>query len=642
MCGIIGFQTKRRFKHFKQDMPNAVASLAHRGPDDTGVHFDTSAGLGLGHRRLSIIDLSASGHQPMISEDGKVIIVYNGEVYNFKEIRKDLKKRGHVFHSATDTEVVLKAYMQWGIKCLDKLTGMFAFAVWHHDDKTLILARDRMGIKPLYYYHHQGVFLFASELKALSAFRHFHPPMDDSAISLLLHYQYIPAPRSIFKHTRKVQPGHYVVYKDGVPNENPYWRLPGNPQSMVGKDEKTVIDQLDRLITRAVSDRLMSDVPLGALLSGGIDSSLVTAIMQKVNPAPVKTFSIGFQEKAFNEAPWASLVAGHLKTDHTELVVTPKQALDVVPRLPEIYDEPFADSSAIPTFLISQLTRSRVTVALSGDGGDEQFCGYVRYWSVASMNRIFQYIPEALRSLLALLLKRVPGHLVAHLYHLIYHHLPQRFQIANFNDKWQKLTGLMHHVDPSELYRMTIQLWSRDQINTLIGKNTPDTLFERGFAESSTRHILDRLMYVDQSTYLPDAMLTKVDRASMAAGLEIRVPLLDHRIVSYSAAIPHHLKYRNGSGKYILKKLLSRYVPNHLFERPKMGFGVPLDQWLRNGLKELLLDYLSADRLKREGLFNPLFVDEKIREHLSGRANHHHRLWVLLMWEMWRERWCEN
>ena len=643
MCGIVGFKSRDNFRNLKEMLPEACASLAHRGPDDSGLFFEENTGVGLAHRRLSIIDLSSAGHQPMKSDDGRVLISYNGEIYNFKEIGKTLEGLGHKLNSATDTEVVLKAYLQWGADCLEKFIGMFAFAIWDNRNQTLFLARDRLGIKPLYYHlsGNHNTLLFASELKALMAFGGFAREVDPDSIPLFLHYQYIPAPGTIFKNTYKLLPGHFLIYNGNSVKTKEYWKLPdlSPDETDSGPDEDEYLQRLDDLLTAAVSDRLISDVPLGALLSGGIDSSVVVALMQKVSSTPVRTFSIGFKEKGYNEAPWAAKVAQHLNTEHTELYVSAKDALDVIPRLPDFYDEPFADSSSIPTFLVSHLTRQKVTVALSGDGGDEQFAGYVRYWTTRSMAEGFHRFPLPLKKAMAKILGFIPPPWVENCYLPLHNFLPQRLRMANFPDKWQKLLKLMDQTRISELYRMTICLWSAQEISDMLSQALPRSRYEETFEETVDWPLLSRLMRVDQKTYLPDAMLTKVDRASMATSLEVRVPLLDHRVVEFTAGLPESYKYRKGTGKYLLKKLLARYLPVNLFERPKMGFGVPIDRWLRFELKDLLLDYLSAERIKGEGLFDPNFVEKKIKEHLSGQVNHQYRLWSLLMWEMWRERW---
>ena len=643
MCGIVGFKSKYDYRSIKERLPEASKRLFHRGPDDSGLVYDEAAGVGLAHRRLSIIDLSSAGHQPMKSDDGKVCICYNGEIYNFRKVRKILEGCGHRFKSATDTEIVLKAYLQWGTECLERFVGMFAFAIWDSRNQTLFLARDRLGIKPLYYYlnESEGILIFSSELKALMVFANFVKDIDPDAIPLFLHYGYIPAPGTIYKNTHKLLPGHLLIYDGNTVQTKEYWSLPeiSRTQTEPGQSEDDQLQRLDDLLTAAVSDRLISDVPLGALLSGGIDSSVVVALMQKISSTPARTFSIGFKEKEYNEAPWAAMVAKHLETEHTELYVTANDALDVIPRLPDFYDEPFADSSAIPTSLVSHLTRQQVTVALSGDGGDEQFCGYVRYWTTKSMANGFNRFPLPVKKAVSRMLALIPTPWVENCYLPFHNFLPQRLRMANFPDKWQKLIKLMDQTRISELYRMTICLWSAQEISDMLSQTLPQSRYEETFEETVDWPLLSRLMRVDQKTYLPDAMLTKVDRASMANSLEIRVPLLDHRVVEFTAGLPEHFKYRNGTGKYLLKKLLARYLPESLFERPKMGFGVPIDHWLRFELKDLLLDFLSAERLKGEGLFNPNFVEKKIKEHLSGQVNHQYRLWPLLMWEMWRERW---
>ncbi len=641
MCGIVGFRSNNDFFALRESLPRALSTLTYRGPDDSGLFFDEKAGVGLGHRRLSVIDLSAAGRQPMTSDDRRVQIAYNGEVYNFKEIRDILEGCGHNFHSATDTEVILNAYLQWGIDCLQRFVGMFALALWDGRKRCLFLARDRLGIKPLYYYFRKGILLFASELKAIMAFKGFDRNIESDAVPLFLHYQYIPAPRTIFRDTYRLLPGHYMIFDGQRLALHPYWCLPELTEDAGASRpiEEESLEDLDSLLTQAVSDRLVSDVPLGALLSGGIDSSMVVALMQKVNSSPVRTFSVGFREPGYNEAPWASKVANHLGTDHTELYVTPKETMDVIPRLPEIYDEPFADSSAIPTFLVCRLARSQVTVALTGDGGDEQFSGYVRYWSTQAMARVFQRLPGSIKKELAVFLGSIPSNWVEKIYLPWRQFLPQRFRVANFPDKWQKLISLMAHTRIPDLYRMTICLWSEDDLIRLTGKTLPEGIYEETFRQTEDWPLLSRLMRVDQLTYLPDAMLTKVDRASMAVSLEVRVPLLDHRVVEFTSKLPDSLKYRKGTGKYLLKKLLARYVPTELFERPKMGFGIPIDRWFRDELKDLLLDYLSPHHLRKEGLFDQTLVEKKIKEHLSGQANHQYRLWSLLMWEMWRERW---
>jgi asparagine synthase (glutamine-hydrolysing) len=629
MCGLVGFRSKRRFEVFRRSLLDAATSLRHRGPDDSGLYLDEKNGVGLAHRRLSIIDLSDAGRQPMSSEEGKVHLVYNGEVYNFLSIRDELAKRGRKFRTGTDTEVILAAYLEWGMECLNRFVGMFAFALWDQRDESLVLARDRLGIKPLYYYQHSGDLAFASELKALMAFEGICSEIDLESLPLFLHYQYIPAPRTIFKDTHKLLPGHYLIWNGAESKVKQYWSAPHNGGAGSGEsvDEEEWLSGLDSLLQRAVGERLVSDVPLGALLSGGVDSSLVVALMQKANTSPVRTFTIGFRETNYNEAPFASKVAEYLGTEHTELYVTPQEALEVIPRLPELYDEPFADSSSIPTFLVCRLAR------------DEQFCGYVRYWTTRSLVSGFDGLSGLWKRGASWTMDHVPPRWVEKVYRPCRSILPQRIRVDNFQDKWERLKKILEKGDVSDIYRMTISLWSKEDIYQATRREVPESRYEQVFRDTEGWPLLARLMKIDQETYLPDAMLTKVDRASMGVGLEVRVPLLDHRVVEYTSIMPDTLKFRNGAGKYLLKKLLARYLPTALFERPKMGFGVPIDQWFRKELRDLLLDTLSPQRIKKEGLFDERVVEEKVNEHLSGRANHQYRLWPLLMWEMWRERW---
>jgi asparagine synthase (glutamine-hydrolysing) len=636
MCGIVG-GVRHPVEPLAADLAQAVAALAHRGPNDRGRFEDPEAGLALGQTRLSVIDLSAAGHQPMASDDGRVHIVYNGEVYNFGELRRQLTLRGHRFRSGTDTEVILKAYLEWGAGCLKRFVGMFALALWDSPRQRLLLARDRLGIKPLYYHFRPGCLLFASELKALMAFQTFPRDLDPGALPLFLHFGYIPSPRSVFRDTWKLPPGHFAVWQDGALTVTPYWRVP--PAGTSADPPAEALECLHSLLAQAVKDRLVSDVPLGALLSGGIDSSLVVALMQAMHPEPVRTFTIAFEAAGYNEAEWAGRVARHLGTCHTEFTVTAREAREVIARLPAIYDEPFADSSAIPTFLVSRLARGHVTVALSGDGGDEFFGGYERYRSTALASAVLRRLPTGLRRVVAGSLGMLPPDAVDRWYRRWRPRLPPRLRVANLADKWGKLLAQLGQNDLLGLYRAAVCLWSAADAEALTGAAPPPGSFEAVFAETAGLPLRTRLMRLDQRTYLPDAMLTKVDRASMAVSLEVRVPLLDHRVVEYAAGLPESFACADGAGKYPLRALLARYLPRPLFEREKMGFGVPVGQWMRAELKEMVCDYLSPARLAREGRLNPALVESRLAAHLSGRENHQHRLWALLMWEMWRERW---
>lgn len=644
MCGIVGFYSNTRGNGLVEDLDNATLALRHRGPDQSGTYIqnDDSRCVGLGHRRLSIIDLSQSGAQPMESADGNVVVVFNGEIYNFNALKKELLSQGFHFKTKTDTEVIVNAYLQWGVSCFQRFIGMFAICIYDRLKKKIYLVRDRIGIKPVYYYRDRDVLIFGSELKALMAFQRFPRNVNRESVASFLHYQYIPAPQTIFRDTCKLPPGNILEYDGNGLEIRPFWSLPLPSSSFAATrdfDEKSVLQTLDDLVSTAVSDRLVSDVPIGALLSGGIDSSVVVALMQKNMSSAVKTFSIGFSEENYNEAPWANKVAHYLGTDHTELYLEPGRALDMVPRLPEIYDEPFADPSALPTYLVSCLTKSYVTVALSGDGGDEQFGGYARYWATHYLHQKMRHVPVNIRVPISRALACLSPATVAEIYNRCLDYLPKKLQVTNFQDKWEKLIRQLTQGSIIELYRMAVCIWSEDALNDLIGALPPVDTFKSAFEQVSGLSAVLQCMYVDQHTYLPDAMLTKVDRASMSNGLEIRVPLLDHRIVEFVSQLPQAVKMPNGSAKFLLKKVLARYLPESLFDRPKMGFGVPIDSWLRTDLKDLLLDYLSVERLKKEGWFNTSLVERLISEHLSGVRSHHHRLWALLMWELWRERW---
>ena len=628
MCGLVGFISKKYFNDLSQDLSKASSCLSHRGPNDSGFFYDNDMGIGLAHRRLSIIDLSSAGHQPMTSDD--VSIIYNGEIYNFKKIRKTLEGYGHKFKSNTDTEVVLKSYLQWGVDCLEKFIGMFAFAIWDGRKRRLFLARDRIGIKPLYYHFSNGTFLFASELKAFMAFSIFNKDIDPDSIPLFLHYLYIPAPKTVFKNTFKLLPGHFLTYENNTIKTHNYWQYPEMKvelsDSALNEEEK--LQQLDDLLTQAVSDRMISDVPLGALLSGGIDSSIVVALMQKVNSSPVRTFSIGFKEKGYNEAKWAAKVARHLNTDHTELYVTPKEAIEIIPKLPGIYDEPFADSSAVPTYYVSKMARENVTVSLSGDGGDENFAGYRRYYFDMRENFIRNMIPERLR-------KPVFG-TIGRLYPKA-DYLPRIFRGKAFISNVAR--------DPVDAYFFSVSALYNDQKHSLLngdvnkvlqGYDTRD-LFYKIYQNAPANDHLSKIQYLDIKTYLCEDILTKVDRASMAVSLEVRCPILDHVFMEYVARIPSELKLAGTDGKHIFKKALKKYLPDNILYRKKMGFGVPILEWLRKDLKgyakSLVLDG-DASRL----YLRKSFLEKIWNEHQRGIRNRSTELWIVMMLNLWHKK----
>ncbi len=646
MCGIIGI-FHRGCHAWQQDLKvaaqNMVASLIHRGPDAGGIWSDAEAGIALGHRRLAIIDLSPTGQQPMLSQNGRWVIVFNGEIYNFIEIRSRLAREGVSFRGRSDTEVLLEAVATWGVyKTLSATNGMFAFALWDRQTRTLTLARDRLGEKPLYYATCNGNVLFGSELKALRQHPSFLAEMDREALVLYLRFGYIPAPYSIYRNVKKLPPGTSLQIESTSSDSFvpiPYWSLAEAIDAGAEHRKRASVteaaDELEPLLMDAVRLRMESDVPLGAFLSGGIDSSLVTAFMQRNSSQPIRTFTIGFQEPAFDEAGFSKKVAQHLGTDHTELYVTPEQALAVVPMLPNLFDEPFSDSSAIPTFLVSTLARSQVTVALSGDGGDELFSGYTRY-RIAELQWL-RTLPKSLRKILTRCIQRFSptawDQLAAQ--------LPKLLRTKNIGEKLYKLEIIANAASIEDAYRKLVSFW--DQPTTLADQTQePDCPFQTALQYQALCEPMHRMMYADTVSYLPDDILAKVDRASMAVSLESRIPLLDHRIVEYAWRLPLETKFSDGVGKRVLRTLLERHVPSSLIERPKMGFGIPLAAWLRGPLRPWAEDLLSARRLHDMGLVDVATVRCHWEEHLSGRRNWQHHLWIILSLVAWYERWMNG
>ncbi|HEX9190835.1 MAG TPA: asparagine synthase (glutamine-hydrolyzing) [Candidatus Deferrimicrobiaceae bacterium] len=619
MCGIAGFLSTGAERPGKELLVAMGNTLANRGPDASGTYLSPDGRAGLSHRRLAILDLSPAGAQPMFSTDGMLVVSYNGEVYNFREIREELSGRGHTFRGGSDTEVMLAAIREWGIDAaVRRFIGMFAFALWDVPARRLYLVRDRLGIKPLFLARLPGLFLFGSTPSALLAYPGFPREVDRAALQYYLEFQYVPAPHAIWRGVEKVLPGHIVeIGADGSSSDRAYWDLFDHWRSegRRSRAEGEYGEELSALLDSSVRYRMISDVPLGAFLSGGIDSSLTVALMRKAASGPVKTFSIGFRESGYDESPHARAVAAHLGTDHQEKICTAKEALDLVRRIPEAYDEPFADSSAIPTMLVSEFTRQHVTVSLSGDGGDELFCGYPRYAWIRQGNRVLE-IPGFLRRPLASLLSRVPIH------------------------KVQRGAESVLHDDPAEMYFHTVGIFERRRLGEVIPGIVDDShlSYFRTFRDPRGGDVVERAMATDLRTYLPDDILAKVDRASMAYSLEARVPLLDHRIVEFAARLPMEQKVRRGVAKHLLRKILHRHVPRELLDRPKMGFGIPVNQWLRRELRPLLDEYLGVDRVRREGFLRPEGVGRIVREHLSGHRDHQYRLWALLVLAMWVER----
>ena len=598
MCGIAGVLNLTGSRDQLERNAMAMAdSLAHRGPDDQGIWSDTEAGIALVHRRLSIVDLSSAGHQPMISADGRFIITYNGEIYNFQELRPELEARGVKFRGHSDTEVMLEAFAAYGIEAtVKRLIGMFTIGVWDRRSRTLTLVRDRLGIKPLYWAKFGKLFLFGSELKALRAYPGWTPSIDGSAVAAFMRHNCVPAPHSIYKGVRKLEPGTILTLPpDGEPRLERFWDARAVAQAGLADplqvDDTELTDRLEALLQDAVRRRMVADVPVGAFLSGGIDSSTVTALMKAANCGPVRTYTIGFDLPGFDEAPHSAAVARHLGTDHTELTVTAKQALDVIPQLPDMYDEPFADSSQIPTHLVSAMTRRHVTVALSGDGGDELFGGYNRYQLSTGFWRSLSLLPRPLRRAIAATLTAVP----ADRWSQVLSALPAGMQPRQVGDKLHKLATVLCADDDSALYRRLVTHWEPAQI--VPGAAEPKSILWDAQIERDFPGPLERMQFLDLVTYLPDDILTKVDRASMAVALEARVPLLDHRVVEFAWRIPRRTLIRNGVSKWPLRQVLYRHVPRDSIERPKTGFSIPLGEWLRGPLREWAETLLSEKRL---------------------------------------------
>ena len=646
MCGIAGIIDQ----HGRLPSPEAVLramarSLVHRGPDDEGIFWDPGSRVGLAHRRLAILDTSTGGHQPMESASGRYVVAYNGEIYNYRELREELAGQGCRFRGASDTEVLLAAVETWGLRtALERFNGMFAIALWDRREHRLHLVRDRLGIKPLYYGRAGDVFLFASELKPLHHVPSFAARIDRGALSLYLRHNTVPAPWCIFEGMAKLPPGTVLTVipgeEDTSPEPVPFWSAAAAVEKALARpfrgDDREAVDALDRHLRRAVRRRMVADVPLGAFLSGGIDSSTVVALMQAQSDRPVRTFSIGFWEKEHDEAPFARSVADHLGTDHTELYVTPEQALEVIPRLPAMFDEPFADSSQVPTYLVSELARRHVTVALSGDGGDELFCGYERYAWGAQVLRPVSRLPRALRPLLGRVLAALPpawwNVLLAPLRVVARGGYGRLLQ----GDALHKFAAMVSCGSREEMYRRLVSHW-KEEDGILPGVMEPLTVHTDPTRRPDLPTFEQYMMFVDLVSYLPDDILTKVDRASMSVSLEARVPLLDHEVVEFAWSLPLSLKVRRGTRKWILRQVLQRYVPASLLDRPKSGFSIPLDAWLRGPLRDWAEDLLSERRLREEGFFDPAPIRRKWREHLSGRRRWHYFLWDVLMFEAWLE-----
>ena len=651
MCGICGYVTKAPLGDISV-IQAMNAAIIHRGPDDSGISYNPNEGIVLGHRRLAIVDLTPSGHQPMSSSSKRFEIVFNGEIYNYKELRYQLnnvKFENSSWHGCSDTEVLLACIDQWGITtALDKSIGMFAFALWDKKEKDLFLVRDRMGEKPLYYGWQNNVFLFGSELKSLKAHPAFEGNIDRQSIAMQLNRSCIPAPYSIYEGIRKLPPGTYLklnISKDNLvvgelPTPIPYWSLndvinKGHSNLSYTSDADTIFS-LDSLLRDSVKQQMKADVPLGAFLSGGVDSSLITALMQLQSRHPVQSFSIGFNEKSFNEAVYAKAVARHIGTVHTEIYITPQQVIDSISLLPSLYDEPFSDSSQIPTYLLSQITRKHVTVSLSGDAADELFGGYNRYIITEYLWNKISNIPFKLRHWIAYALSSISPDRWNMVLRRLGFLIPKKLSSTNLGDKIHKGARVLNCDSLDNLYLGLVSHW--DARTIMIGDIKPYPEFNAISESLSTVDGFERLMALDALSYLPNDILVKVDRAAMGVSLETRMPFLDHRVIEFSWNLPKSMKIRKNQSKWILRQVLYQYVPRELIDRPKMGFSLPIDSWLRGPLRDWGESLIDESRLRAEGFFKTKPIRKKWDEHLSGRRNWRYHLWNLLMFQAWLEK----
>ena len=645
MCGIAGFISTSALVDQEGLARRMADSLIHRGPDDAGAWIDASVGVALAHRRLAILDLSQAGHQPMVSDGGRYVVVFNGEIYNHLDLRTELGNK--IWRGHSDTETLLAGFQAWGIEqTLRRTVGMFALALWDKQDRTLTLARDRFGEKPLFYGWQGNSFLFGSELKALAAHPAWGGVVDRDSLTLFMRYGYVPLPRSIWRGVVKLLPGSFLTLPANtpagvLPEPTFYWRALDAANSAIRGDlsDKDAADELHRRLRQTIARQMVADVPLGAFLSGGVDSSAVVAVMQAQSSIPVKTFTIGFAEADYNEAEYAKAVATHLRTEHTELYVSPADAMAVIPRLPDMYDEPFGDVSQIPTHLVSAMAADHVTVSLSGDGGDEMFGGYNRYLLGPSLWQGMRKVPLSIRRMAAQGIMAVSPER----WDTIGRMLPCRMRLPMVGDRAHKLASIVTAANEIEVYRWLVS-HERDPesivLNGRENRHDNDLWAAHEMRQLQRGDFSERMMFNDLLSYLTDDILCKVDRAAMATGLETRVPFLDHRLAEYAWQLPLKMKIRDGQGKWLLRQVLYRYVPKSLIERPKQGFGVPIDAWLRGSLRNWAESMLDESRLRREGYFDSGQVRQRWEEHLSGRRNWQYWLWNVLMFQAWQERWC--
>lgn len=645
MCGLVGFVYGPTFKdqelldHILDTMTNTIS---HRGPDSSGTWADREDLIALGHRRLSIQDLSEAGNQPMISKDNRYILAFNGEIYNHLEIRTDIESKisGITWEGHSDTETLLMAVTVFGWeKTLKKLIGMFAIALWDTKDKQLYLARDRFGEKPLYYGWQAGTFLFGSELKPFTLHPSFEKKLNKGAIGLLLKHGYIPTPYSIWKNIYKLPAAHYLILTEDSsrsPELICYWSFKNTVEKTNSNkleiSDTDAVNNLENLLTQSIKRQMVSDVPLGALLSGGVDSSLVAALMQDVSDKPIKTFSIGFEDPRFDESKHAEAVANHLGTEHTTLIMKPSDLLDLVPEIARVYDEPFSDSSQLPTTIVSRLAKQHVTVALSGDAGDETFGGYSRYYLIQKLWSYIDKLPNTLRKNLSRLLTTITPEQS----NLLLGWLFSRINRSSLPDKLYKLGERLENVDSFEELYLAYISEINDPIKLVKGLSSlPEYLLGDLKSWPELDNPIEKLMAIDSLTYLTDDILVKVDRAAMSASLELRAPFLDHNLVEYAWQLPYKFKYRDGDTKWVLRQILYKHVPKELIERPKQGFGIPLNDWLRGPLKEWADELLSSKYLEEQNIFNVKEIRSMWHQHLEGTRQYGARIWTILMFQAW-------